>query len=299
MALGAAPHLERQDFPFESDVYPFPFNLEPLSRASLAKYVYCEAPAEALRIEAAATTEDRAFLHDLHTVLRPKVRINHIGSLYAGIIAILKELPEPLAAELRLDRKPWLAELERIKSEGEADHYHFFRALFMGRHPGFGGVARVWERGIHDAAYPAVSLPVNPTALAVGKRIGDPMALGLAWLGDLHYWTTLCLLDLHYRTGSTEALDMARAQMMGPLRTVARQLAARGSGMPFDPLSVGYAPGATCDASLRFVLHLVRETDCLARSLAPELPDDYPADLQRDIAETIEQGRIRLLTARL
>ena len=35
--LGAAPNLIRQDFPYESDIYPFPLNLEPLSRASLAK----------------------------------------------------------------------------------------------------------------------------------------------------------------------------------------------------------------------------------------------------------------------
>ncbi len=31
-ALGAAPNLVRQDFPYEPDIYPFPLNLEPLSR---------------------------------------------------------------------------------------------------------------------------------------------------------------------------------------------------------------------------------------------------------------------------
>ena len=29
VALGAAPHLLREDFPYEPEVYPFPFNLEP------------------------------------------------------------------------------------------------------------------------------------------------------------------------------------------------------------------------------------------------------------------------------
>ena len=42
--LGAAPVLVRQDFSYEPDIYPFPLNLEPMSRESLAKYVYCEAP---------------------------------------------------------------------------------------------------------------------------------------------------------------------------------------------------------------------------------------------------------------
>src|SRR5579859_6204891 len=47
VAFGAAPHLTREDFPYEPDIYPFPFNLEPLSLESVAKYVYCEAPAGA------------------------------------------------------------------------------------------------------------------------------------------------------------------------------------------------------------------------------------------------------------
>lgn len=39
VALGSAPCLERQQFPYEKDIYPFDFVLEPLSRQSLAKYV--------------------------------------------------------------------------------------------------------------------------------------------------------------------------------------------------------------------------------------------------------------------
>ncbi len=41
--LGAAPVLTRQDFPYENDLYPFPFELAPLSSVSLAKYTYVEA----------------------------------------------------------------------------------------------------------------------------------------------------------------------------------------------------------------------------------------------------------------
>ena len=42
--LGSAPHMGRQDFPYEPDIYPFEFNLEPLTRRSVAKYTYTEAP---------------------------------------------------------------------------------------------------------------------------------------------------------------------------------------------------------------------------------------------------------------
>jgi hypothetical protein len=43
--LKAAPVLTRQDFPYESDIYPFPFELTALSPVSLARFTYCEAPA--------------------------------------------------------------------------------------------------------------------------------------------------------------------------------------------------------------------------------------------------------------
>ena len=41
--LDAKPVLTRLDIPYETDVYPFPFELAPLSSVSLAKFTYCEA----------------------------------------------------------------------------------------------------------------------------------------------------------------------------------------------------------------------------------------------------------------
>jgi hypothetical protein len=43
--IGGPLNLSREDFPWDSDFYPFPFQLEPLTRPSLAKYVYAESPA--------------------------------------------------------------------------------------------------------------------------------------------------------------------------------------------------------------------------------------------------------------
>lgn len=42
--IGAPLHFERQDYPWDTPFYPFPFKLEPLTLQSLAKYVYAEAP---------------------------------------------------------------------------------------------------------------------------------------------------------------------------------------------------------------------------------------------------------------
>jgi hypothetical protein len=42
--LGGTLNFDREDYPWDSEFYPFPFRLEPLSRQSLAKYVYSESP---------------------------------------------------------------------------------------------------------------------------------------------------------------------------------------------------------------------------------------------------------------
>jgi hypothetical protein len=43
--IGGPMTFEREDYPFPSDLYPFKFRLEPLSKHSLAKYVLAEMPA--------------------------------------------------------------------------------------------------------------------------------------------------------------------------------------------------------------------------------------------------------------
>ncbi|GAB2874741.1 hypothetical protein GCM10027093_07750 [Paraburkholderia jirisanensis] len=42
--IGSPLHFERNDYPWDTPFYPFPFMLEPLTLDSLAKYVYTEAP---------------------------------------------------------------------------------------------------------------------------------------------------------------------------------------------------------------------------------------------------------------
>ena len=38
--IGGPMSFDREDFPLRTNVYPFPFELEPLSRDTLAKYIY-------------------------------------------------------------------------------------------------------------------------------------------------------------------------------------------------------------------------------------------------------------------
>jgi hypothetical protein len=90
LALGAAPNLVREEFPYEPDIYPFEFQLEPLSRQSLAKYVYAEAPAQALERTQGMDANDKAFLDLLDHPFKESPA-NHWGSLHANIIRNLKE----------------------------------------------------------------------------------------------------------------------------------------------------------------------------------------------------------------
>jgi ferritin-like protein len=262
LAVGASPNLIRQDFPYEPAIYPFAFNLEPMSRASLAKYVWTEAPA------------NDPFLAQLEPVLG-ELHPNHLGSLYATIIAETEKLiADPPSPDV--DLTPWPAKLEFIKGEGEVAHFAFFKELFLGTHAGFGGVADVWDLAKDDERYPSLDLQVNPTSfVALPNTIVHETSAAIAWLSDLHYWITLVLLDVAYRHGSATAMALAKSHMTGPLIMLGRHLATRGCGMPFDPLSVGYNLGRDLEATKRLLGRLLAEAQAETEALRADLPATF------------------------
>jgi hypothetical protein len=80
-ALGAPLNLNRENYPWDIGLYPFPFTLEPPTLGSIAKYVLAESapnwsdpPAAEIKQRAGAAA---------HAV------VNHVGSLYALLIEIL------------------------------------------------------------------------------------------------------------------------------------------------------------------------------------------------------------------
>lgn len=275
--LGATPCMERQDFPYESDIYPFPFHLERLSPTTLAKYTWTEAPAGALEPGPNSTPADLAFLERLAQTLGEDARPNHLGSVYGTMIDRLREVaaaPPPRFPDVNT----WVQKLMAIKDEGEDDHFRFFRSVFMGEHRAFAANPDVWSLPMDDPHYPSFAVPQNPTALR--SRPSESPAERKAWLGDLHYWMILMLLDLGYRHQMPTSL-MVRRHMTEPLLALGLDLAAGGHGMPFDPLSMGYAGGVDQAGSVEIVRRLAREADGLARALerAGELPGDYPIDI--------------------
>ena len=288
VALGAAPNLVRQEFPYEPDIYPFAFSLEPLSRKSLAKYIYAEAPADIFSRDAAP--EDRKFADAVLPLLGSDTRVNHIGSLYDAIIARLEDYSA--VSKTTLDSTDWLRQLRHIKEEGEREHFTFFRSVFEGRHSGFGERPGVWDLPPTDPGYPALALPVNPTAF-VGHdgEIEDTRLLALSWLGNVHYWIALFLLDLHFREPqeSQRYLELARLQMLGPVWSLARHLPKFGGGMPFDVLSIGYAPGRDASQSCFFAMEMLREAQLLAAGIGDLLPADYPGDMNAQTLHELQE----------
>ncbi|MBV8525978.1 MAG: hypothetical protein JOY71_28350 [Acetobacteraceae bacterium] len=291
VALGGAPNLAPQEFPFDVDIYPFTFNLEPLSRETLAKYVFAEAPPGILDSDV-PKGDDVTFVNSIWALLGPEARVNHLGSLYKRIIALTRELEASGSAGLPA-LTPWVTKLEAVMNQGEVDHYHFFRSVFMGTHGAFKGHPDIWNLPPLDPVYPAMPLERNPSAY-VGhpRQIRNPTGLSIAWLGNLHYWIVLCLLDLHFRETSTSLSDsllaLAEAHMQGPLKTVGQSLPTLGVGLPFDPLGTGYAPGLEPARNRRFIMHLLAEADQLEKRIEHELTSDFPAGVSAQTAAVLQ-----------
>lgn len=275
LALDAAPNLVASEFPYEPQIYPFEFNLEPLSPTSLAKYIYAEAPIGFF--DGAPRPADADFARTVLAMIGPKRRPNHVGSLYAAIIELTHEVGQRPGMP---DLAPWRETLEAIKVEGELDHFQFFRSVFVATHPAFAERRDAWHLSPVDPAYPTYGVPINPTAYTGHEnQILAPELRELAWLANLHYWTALLLLEQHFRFGDDAARGLAVAHMMGPLLSLGRHLPPRGSAVPFDPLNFGNAPALDADCGRRLISRVVGESIAMVGRLRDALPPDYPAEL--------------------
>lgn len=276
--LGAAPILTRQDFPYETDLYPFPFELAPLNEVRLAKYTYCEAdPVRLKRVRSVGS--DSMYLIDKMkgTLNEDTISANHVGKLYDAITTTLAELKE--VGDPDIDYNAWFQAIGDIKAEGEHGHFKFFHSLYETSHPSIKDTPDIWSLPASDPRYPSYEVPVNPTAYdGRPNSIEDNDLRALAWLGNMNYWSMLLLLDSAYRHSVAPDVALAQAIMLGPLNSIARYLPTKGSAVPFDQLSPGFNPGLDDAANKRITHMMLQETRDLARDLESLLPSDF--DLQ-------------------
>jgi len=272
--LDAAPVLTRLDYPYESDVYPFPFELAPLSSVGLAKYVYCEADPVRLGHVRSVTNDAMGLTDKLKASFGGSIPVNHVGKLYDAVVESLGDLKQ--AGGVKIDFGAWFQNIGDVKAEGEFGHFKFFHSLYEGFHPLLKDTPDVWNIPATDARCPSYQVPVNPTAYeGRANTIKDKDLRALAWLGNLNYWSLLLLLDTGYRRKSKVETAYAQAIMLVPLMSIARYLPTKGSAVPFDPLSMGFHPGLN-DASGRRLTHkMLEETRSYARSIEKLLPGDF------------------------
>jgi hypothetical protein len=283
--LGAAPVLTRQDFPYESDLYPFPFALEPLSSVSLAKYTYCEAdPVRLGRVRSVSDQSMRLSDKMKATLGQASIAPNHVGKLYDAIVGTLGELKD--AGEIQLDYGAWFQEIGDVKAEGEFGHFKFFHSLYETSHPLIQGTPDIWDLATDDPRYPSYQVPLNPTAYeGRPNSIVDTDLRALAWLGNMNYWSMLLVLDAAYRRDSRPDAALAQAIMMGPLQSIARYLPTKGAAVPFDPLSLGFNPGLNEAANKRITQLMLTETRDFARSIEQLLPGDFNMQIYEQLLQ--------------
>ena len=88
--LGGPLNFEREDFPFRSDLYPFPFMLEPLTKFSLAKYVAAEMP------EPIPADKEQVVADALRRLKLEDVAVNRVGLVYDRLEATVGSLDPAL-----------------------------------------------------------------------------------------------------------------------------------------------------------------------------------------------------------
>ena len=100
--IGGPINLDREDFPWSNEFYPFSFKLERFSKQALAKFLYAESPEDwtgetADEVKAIAEQENPGF---------PP---NRVGMLYKTLIALFKDSGFIKDAELRASTYPFQA----------------------------------------------------------------------------------------------------------------------------------------------------------------------------------------------
>jgi Ferritin-like len=102
--VGGPLHFDRKHLPYRSQLYPFPFVLRPLTKRSLAKYVFAEMPQQ---VPAAIVPEaQQAIIRKLALEDAGGVGVNHVGVLYDSII---QELGAFQDSDFTTDTGPWQA----------------------------------------------------------------------------------------------------------------------------------------------------------------------------------------------
>lgn len=234
--IGGPLSFEREDYPAPKDLYPFPFELEPLTKRSLGKYVLAEMPDEETLRKLKLDGEIAEIEKYVGVEGEPKV--NRVGVVYSAIMQLFtaptvpqEPPPEPPAfvassdiqsASLRFqvrrdewglwykdilietatDRTSALAAINAIAVQGEgSDLGKDPRRQLAGSH--FGKFLKIYREFPNEHGWrPARNVARNPTTdpdAPRPRRITNPLAQLWAGLLNLRYRMLLMYLEHSFR----------------------------------------------------------------------------------------------------
>jgi hypothetical protein len=251
-SLGGPLHFDREQLPHPSPFYPFPFELEPLGKDSLAKYIAAEMPPW--------SSIDPGLKRKVRPILRRAVAgthgrpINRVGALYAQLSLQIRGLDEatdfyfdsarrfqavaaewgavdqtsadPLGGALLVcplaSKSDALTAIDLVARQGEGlqsaelDRSHFLRFLEV-----FDTFPETNPRYGPVAWVPTREVPSHPCTLpsltgdaALERgRITDPVSLRLGHLLNLRYRNLLQLLEHYFLVDRTA--DGATKTLLG------------------------------------------------------------------------------------
>jgi len=102
--LGGPLNLDREDYPWDSEFYPFPFRLEPLTRGALAKYIFAESPAPE-----EWTGNEADEIRALAQEGVGSIELHRVGELYSLIKALLEDHDALKDSDFRSSTYPFQA----------------------------------------------------------------------------------------------------------------------------------------------------------------------------------------------
>ncbi|HYZ08599.1 MAG TPA: ferritin-like domain-containing protein [Pseudonocardiaceae bacterium] len=273
--IGGPLNFDREDFPFRTDFYPFPFRLEPLSRTSLAHYIAAEMPAE--------PDVDPSLIEEVLRLATGNGNgqpVNRVGALYNRLTTLFadeQKLPnglfrpdtadgiQALPARYRADvgrgplylrsvrnRDEALSLLADIASQGEGEE-NVPRSHFLV----FVGIFDAWPAA--DEGAPSLNVSTHPNTSTdsgsddldlAGGRITHPHAAVWASVFNQHYrmlltWLQHALLS-RTRDPASSGLSLRAFAEMLVLSDVGGLLTAlprteNGSGRAGAPFELPYS----------------------------------------------------------
>ncbi|WP_157373340.1 FAD-dependent oxidoreductase [Algoriphagus terrigena] len=237
--IGGPLNFEREDYPYRSDLYPFPFELRKFDKQSIARFVIAELPSDRL-------DEEQKEILKFAGITLYSNQINNIGLLYEDIIHIFSDgnkLPEshfdfankggissywsfspdficeePSTRALAIDILKKIAEQGEGTSNQKDSHFERFISIYR----------EFDSLDLGSTESLAVNVDANPSLKQGAKnRITEPRAVLWAEIHNIKYQLTLSLLShsLQMQHMSEQYVKEAQKNILGLIH---REMAGRG-----------------------------------------------------------------------